>query len=82
MKPMKKASPGKVIISHHQVIRPSKDYSSAEASYGIQFEVDNTPQAIVDGFRTAEAYVEKRLTRKFKDHMRLLDALARTRSET
>jgi hypothetical protein len=66
-----------VLVRHHQTLRQSHDYQSAEMSYGVELLVDNSTVAIRKGFRQAERLVEDALADKFKEQQKLLQSLAK-----
>lgn len=67
---------GKITIFHHQTIRQSHAYQSAEMSYGVEFEVDDNPKSLAKGIEKAEKLVEEALADKFSDQQSLLKSLA------
>lgn len=80
MNPIKKPTQDQVIIRHHQVLRQSHDYQSAELMYGVELVVANTPDAISRGIDRAEEIVEERLIAKADTHRKLLRKLPGTKA--
>lgn len=68
-----------VRIKHHQTIRVSLDYSSAELSYGVELECDDNPVEIQNTIQKAETLVEEPLTAKFQDQQRFLKNLSQSK---
>lgn len=64
-----------VVIRHHQVLRQSYDWQSAEVMYGIEMTVKNTPSEIQRGIDRAEEIIEERLIAKADTHRKLLRKL-------
>jgi hypothetical protein len=75
---MKSNPSSKVIIRHHQTIRQSHAYQTAEVSYGIEIPCDNNPEAMKIARKKAELFVEKALVRKMKQHQDVLNEIAKT----
>lgn len=71
--------PRQVEITHTQTVRQSKDYQSAEVSYGVKLCAEDTPLAIKKGIERAESLVEDALTEKMREHQQLLQALTANR---
>lgn len=67
-----------VEITHSGSVRLSKNYQSAETSYGIKLHVEDTPEAIKKGQKRAENLVEQALVKKVKEYSTLLDSLSKT----
>ena len=73
---VKPAGAGVVEIFHQQALRQSRNYNSAEATYGIRaFGVSDDPEAIAARFSELELTVEGLMALKFKQHGRVLESL-------
>ncbi len=76
-----KASPsvdGKVTLTHHQTIRQSFSYQTAEVSYGATITVKDTPADRKRGQAYLEKLVEDRLGEKVPEQAEVLVALAKS----
>jgi hypothetical protein len=62
----------KVVIHHHQSIKQSANYQTAEAGYGITLEVGNTDLDIKKGAHRLERLVEELMASKFREQRKLL----------
>jgi hypothetical protein len=71
------ADNGKVKIVHHQTVRQSANYNSAETSYGVEMFVADTETEIKNGIQKAEQIVESALSDKFLQQRKLLQGLAK-----
>jgi hypothetical protein len=63
---------GEVTIHHHQTVRQSRDYNSAEASYGVTFTVNQVQ--LEEGLLFAEKTVQRKLLAKTKEQATFLGA--------
>ena len=66
---------GVVVINHHQTVRQSQNYQSAEAGYAVTITVKDTPKAIRKGIARAEELVEKPLSAKILEQKDLLNTI-------
>jgi len=73
---VEKLSGTNVIIRHHQTIRQSENYQSAEVSYGVELTVLDSDKSIADGIERAEDIVEVAVVSKAKEHRTLLQHLS------
>lgn len=73
---MKISPPPKVKVIHHQTIRQSHNYQSAEVSYGIEIPCDNDELSIKKAYRKAESLVESVLVKKLQQQKELLNGLS------
>jgi hypothetical protein len=62
-------SAAKITIHHHQSIRLSKNYNSAEASYGVTIDLPpNVEESLVESsVNYAEEFVQDRLVSKSRE---------------
>ena len=67
---------GFVKITHHQTIRQSLDYNSAEASYGVELYCPDNPSDIDEAVVRAETTVERCLSDKITEHRGDLEAIS------
>jgi hypothetical protein len=72
-------TPSLVKITHHQSVRSSANYQSAEVSYGIELHVANNPKEIRAACAQAEDFVERNLISKVQEQQKLLAALGKNR---
>ena len=70
----------RVLIRHHQTIRQSHAYQTAEVSYGIEIPCDNNEEAIKAARIQAQNFVEKALVRKMKQQQEVLYEIAKANS--
>lgn len=68
-----------VRVKHHQTIRTSESYNSAELSYGVEMECEDSDAKIKATIRRAEELVEEAMTTKFGQQRDLLNTLAKNR---
>jgi hypothetical protein len=64
--------PGTAVLHHHQSVKQSMNWQSAEASYGLTITVPDNAKAIKAYALRAERLVEDLLTQKFRQHRKLL----------
>ena len=67
---------GIVKITHHQSIRQSHNYQSAEVSYGIEIHCHDDEDEIEKIITRCEETVEQALLVKFKEQGKLLNTLS------
>lgn len=65
-----------VELWHSQSVKLSKNYQSADASYGVKITVANDDESIKAGIARAEKIVEAPLTSKVQEQNELLNSLA------
>lgn len=68
---------GQVEIHHHQTIRLSQSYNSAEVSYGAKLTVRDNPKIIQEQFARLENIVETHLVSKSQEQQKFLSQLAK-----
>lgn len=66
---------GVVQLTHHQAIKQSANYQSAECSFGITLNVPDDKTEIEAGFIRATNIVEKHLASKFQEQRTLLEKM-------
>ncbi len=71
---------GLVKLHHHQTIRLSQSYNSAEANYGSEITVSDSPSEIRRGFKRLEEMVESCLVAKVAEQQTLLCELAKKKN--
>lgn len=71
-----KAVDGKITLTHHQSVRQSHNYQSAEASYGATITVEDTPATVKAALDRLENIVEGRLSHTFREQFEALKVLS------
>lgn len=67
------ASLGELVVTHHQQVKQSLDYQSADAGYSIQFSCKE--DEFEDKLMRVELLIEEALGRKVEQQNKLLRAL-------
>lgn len=73
--------PGLIQIHHHQSVRLSENYQSAECGYGMTCVVPDTDESIAKTVKRLEEGVEGCLTEKIAEQKDLLKALGNVRGQ-
>jgi hypothetical protein len=68
---------GLVTLTHHQTIRQSASYQSAEVNYGATITVEAKPKVYKAALRRLEGLVEEALIVKLAEQRDVLKALAK-----
>jgi len=68
-------SEGLVRIRHHQSIRASKNYNSAEIGYDVTIDAKSTKEAVETAILRLELTVEEAIEAKYSDMLETLNNL-------